>query len=372
MLIGIDGNEANQENLVGIGQVAFNVIKTLERLDKTNQYIIYLKDRPRGDFPPARPGWEYRVFGPRKLWTQFALPIKLFIQKERLDVFFSPSHYSPRFSPFPTVVYLMDLWHHRHPEQFDKKDLYQLTSWGGYSVKNSVHILTISNFSKSEIVKFYQYPKEKITVAHPGFDQYQLVDSASKIKKISQKLGIKGKYLVYLGTLQPKKNLVRLVEAFGQVAKKRPEVSLVIAGKKGWLFKEIFTRVEELGLKEWVIFPGFVAEEDKPYLLAGAEAFVFPSLYEGFGIPVLESMCLEVPVVAAKAGSLPEIGGEAAIYCDPYRVESITGAIEKVLNLNKRQRDEIIALGKEQVKHFSWEICARKVLSVLEKVGEKN
>lgn len=370
MIIGIDGNEANQENLVGIGQVAFNVIKGLEKLDHKNHYIIYLKERPENNFPKVRTGWEYRVFGPKKAWTQLALPFKLYTQREKLDVFFSPSHYSPRFSPFPRVIYLMDLWHHRHPEQFDKKDLYQLTSWEGYSVKNSAHILTISNFSKSEIVKFYQCPKGKITVAHPGFDRYQLADSASKIKKIKKKLGIKGKYLVYLGTLQPKKNLVRLVEAFGQVAKKRPEVSLVIAGKKGWLFEEIFTKVKELRLEERVIFPGFIAEEDKPYLLAGGEAFVFPSLYEGFGIPVLESMSLGVPVVAAKAGSLPEIGGEAAIYCDPYQTESIAESMEKVLQLNKKERNEIIVKGEKQAKQFSWEKCARKVLETLEELKD--
>ena len=123
MIIGIDGNEANQKNLVGIGQFAFNVISQLEKLDKENSYFIYLKDRPLPELPLERSGWKYLVFGPSKLWTQIALPFKLFTQKEKIDIFYSPSHYAPRFSPVPTIISIMDLWRHRHPEQFNKKDL---------------------------------------------------------------------------------------------------------------------------------------------------------------------------------------------------------------------------------------------------------
>ena len=152
MIIGIDGNEANTENRVGIGQFAFNVLFNIEKIDKDNHFLIYLKDNPCSDFPQEREGWKYIVFGPKKYWTQFALPLKLLTQKEKLNVFFSPSHYAPRFSLFPTVVSIMDLWHHRHPEQFTGKDLYQLTNWEKYSVRNARKIITISEFSKKEII----------------------------------------------------------------------------------------------------------------------------------------------------------------------------------------------------------------------------
>ena len=169
MLIGIDGNEANNKDRVGIGQFAFGVISALEKTDKKNSYLIYLKAPPVEDFPKERPGWQYLVFGPKKYWTQFALPLKLFTQKEKLAVFYSPSHYAPRFSPIPRVVSLMDLWHHRHPEQFAKKDLYQLINWEKYSVKKASHIITISEFSKREIMDIYKLPEEKVTVAYPGY-----------------------------------------------------------------------------------------------------------------------------------------------------------------------------------------------------------
>lgn len=369
MLIGIDGNEANIENRVGIGQFAFNVIRELERVDQENQYTIYLAKSPLSDLPQERVGWKYRVFGPGKLWTQIALPIKLFTQKEKLDVFYTPSHYSPRLSPFPTVISIMDLWHHRHPEQFTKKDLYQLTKWESYSVKKSSWIITISEFSKSEIEKIYHYPAEKITVAYPGYEPLMVDDLKAGVTGTKDKYSISGDYLLYLGTLQPKKNLEGLIKAFALVTEKFPE-KLVIAGKKGWLYEEIFQLVKELGLESRVIFTGFVAEEEKPYLIAGAKTYILPSFYEGFGIPVAEAMALGVPVVAANAGSLPEVGGEAAIYCDPYRPESIAEAIEKVLSLNKRQRDAIIALGFKQAQNFSWEKCAKQVLATLEDVAE--
>lgn len=372
MNIGIDGNEANQVNRVGVGQFAYNVIDQLEKIDRDNSYTIYLKEKPLPDLPKERVGWKYLVFGPSKLWTQIALPFKLFTQKEKIDIFYSPSHYSPRFSPVPTIISIMDLWHHRHPEQFNKKDLYQLTKWESYSVKQASHIITISEFSKKEIINVYNTPADMVTVAYPGYSQYTTHNTQHETEKIKKKFKIKDDYLLYLGTLQPKKNIEGLVKAFALLAAGYPAVTLVIAGKKGWLYEKIFTQVKELKLENKVIFTGFVSEEEKPYLIAGAETFILSSFYEGFGIPVLEAMSLGVPVVASKEGSLPEAGGKAATYCDPYSVETVSEAIKKVLDLNERQRDEIIRDGKRRVEKFSWEKCAQKVLKAIEEQRRKH
>ena len=385
MLIGIDGNEANNKDRVGIGQFAFGVISALEKIDRKNSYLIYLKTKPADDFPKERVGWKYLIFGPKKYWTQFALPLKLVTQKVKPDVFFSPSHYAPRFSPVPTIVSLMDLWHHRHPEQFAKKDLYQLTAWEKYSVKKAKHIITISEFSKKEIMDIYKLPENKVTVAYPGFTEFRIKPACrqgrnleSRTKEIKNKYNILGDYFLYLGTLQPKKNIEGLIKAFDQVVDRSTitqplsPVILVIAGKKGWQYEEIFALVKELKLESKVIFTGFISEDDKPYLIAGAKAFVFPSFYEGFGIPVLESMSLGVPVVAANVGSLPEVGGEAAIYADPNQVGSIAGAMKEVLELNQGEKNEIINFGYKQAGKFSWEKCAGRILTVLEKNAKKN
>ena len=372
MLIGIDGNEANQKNRVGIGQFAFNVISQLEKIDKKNDYLIYLKEKPKLDLPKERHGWKYLVFGPNKLWTQIALPLKLFTQKEKPNVFFSPSHYSPRFSPIPTVVSIMDLWHHWHPQQFDKKDLYQLINWEKYSVNRAKNIITISEFSKKEILDIYKLPENKVTVAYPGFTKFKVQSSKFKVDAAKNKYGINGDYFLYIGTLQPKKNIEGLIKAFSflisNIQYPISNIQLVIAGKKGWHYEKIFALVKELKLDDKVIFTGFIEEEEKPYLISGAKAFVFPSFYEGFGIPVLEAMNLGVPVVTSSEGSLPEVGGEAAIYCDPYKIETIADGMEKILNLNKSDRDEIIALSKSQTEKFSWEKCAQTVLETLESI----
>lgn len=376
MVIGIDGNEANQKNRVGIGQFAYSVLREIERIDKKNSFIIYLKNSPLPDMPQARSGWQYKIFGPGKLWTQIALPFKLFTQKDKLDVFFTLSHYAPRFSPCPMVISIMDLWHHRHPEQFTKRDLFQLTSWEEYSVKKAKEIITISKFSKKEILKFYSYPKERIIVAYPGYTKFQIprlpgpgiggqANSKYQMQVVRKKYQIEGDYLLYLGTLQPKKNIEGLIRALGFL---NSNIKLVIAGKKGWLYEKIFSLVKELQLEHRVIFTGFIEEEEKPYLMAGAKAFILPSFYEGFGIPAAEAMSLGVPVILSKEGSLPEVGGNAAIYFDPYQVKDITKAIEKFLSLNKEDRDEIIREGKKQAEKFSWEACAQKILETLENV----
>jgi len=372
MIIGIDGNEANVLNRVGVGQFAYNVIFQLEKNDKNNSHIIYLKEAPKDDFPKEREGWSYKVFGPSNLWTQISLPIKLFTQKEKLSVFYSPSHYAPRFSPVPGVISIMDLWHHHHPEQFAKKDLYQLTNWEKYSVKKAEHIITISEFSKKDIMDIYHVPSAKITVAYPGFVQFKVQSEKFKVEETKKKYGIVGDYFLYIGTLQPKKNIEGLIKAFNilNTKYKIQNTKLIIAGKKGWHYEKIFELVKQLQFEDKVVFTGFVSEEDKPYLLAGAIAFVFPSFYEGFGIPVLEAMSLKVPVITSGEGSLPEVGGEAAIYCNPYEVDSIAGAMEKIINLKEKGRNEIISKGLEQINKFSWEKCAKKVLEALEKTKD--
>lgn len=382
MIIGIDGNEANQKKLVGVGQFAFNVIFQLEKIDKKNQYFIYLKEKPLPDLPKERPGWHYKMFGPGKLWTQIALPLKLFTQKEKIDMFFSPSHYAPRFSPCPTVISIMDLWHHRHPEQFAKKDLYQLINWERYSVKKSSRIVTISEFSKSEIIKIYNYPEERITVAYPGYRKFQIPNSSahdksqtnSKIQKIKKKFKINNEYILYLGTLQPKKNLLGLIEAFKILTLQLPNTnySLVISGKKGWLYNEIFEKVKELKLEDKIIFTDFIGESEKPYLILGAKCFILPSFYEGFGIPVLEAMSLGVPVAISNTSSLPEVGGKAAFYFDPQKPQEIAETILRVVKLNFEERQKVATLGKRQAEKFSWEKCAKKVLETFSQLTISN
>lgn len=207
MLIGIDGNEANIKNRVGVGQFAYNLISQIYKLDTKNQYIVYLKDQPLSDMPAAKDNWQYRVFGPSKLWTKIALPLKLFTQKEKLNLFFSPSHYSPEFSPFPTVVTIHDLGYLEFKEQFTKKDLYQLINWTKKSIKKAKNIIAVSEFTKNEIQKIYHIDPKKISIAYNGVDNPPLI-SKVQTQLVLKKFNLENQeYLLYLGTLKPNKNI---------------------------------------------------------------------------------------------------------------------------------------------------------------------
>lgn len=170
MLIGLDGNEANVQRRVGVGRYAYELLKQFHKLRRADcEWRIYLKEKPLMEMPLERLDWKYEIIGPKKFWTQFGLPLNLYRQKRRFGVFFTPSHYAPRFSPYPTVVSIMDLAYLHFPEMFRQKDLWQLRHWTSYSVKKAVRVLTISESSRRDIINHYQVPKEKVIVTYPGF-----------------------------------------------------------------------------------------------------------------------------------------------------------------------------------------------------------
>jgi glycosyltransferase involved in cell wall biosynthesis len=382
VIIAIDGNEANVKNRVGSNVYAFQLLKSLYQKPKTknqkhiskikDKYIVYLKNKPLADLPKEESWWKYEVLEPKFLWTQWRLPLELYLSKEKPAVFFTPGHYAPRFCPSPLVMAIMDLAFLRYPHQFRRRDLYTLKNWTKKSVAQASHILTISEFTKKEIIHFYNYPAEKITVTYPGIKKIK--NKKLNIKDTYQKLKrkyniIKRKYFLYIGTLQPRKNLTLLIEAFKSLNTQYSILStrLVIVGKKGWLYKEIFEKVKALGLEKNVIFTGYLPEEEKFALLKNAFAFILPSLYEGFGIPVLEAMQVGCPVIVSKTSSLPEVAGQAAIYINnPQSIDSLYQAMRKMVKLDENKRKELISQGFKQAKKFSWEKAAKQTLKVLE------
>lgn len=374
MIIGIDGNEANNSKRVGIGEYAYEIIKKLTETDKSHcKFVIYLKDDPLDDMPSPSENVTYKIFGPKKLWTQFALPLHLFLEPKRPHVFFSPSHYAPRIAPVPTVISVMDLSYVKYPELFNKSDRLQLKNWTSYSIKNAKKILTISNSSKSDIIKEYGASESKIEVTYLGIKPIiSITPHIYAMQELTQKYKIPEKYILFVGTLQPRKNITKLIEAFTLLVKdkKIPEsVDLVIVGKKGWLYDEIIASPEKLGISKKVHFLDFVNDEDLALLYSHAQVFVLPSLYEGFGLPVLEAMKYNCPVITSNISSLPEVGGDAALYIDPESTEDIASKMQKVLS-DGALRKSMIEKGKEQIKKFSWEKSARQTLAILEEVGK--
>ncbi|MBI2025951.1 MAG: glycosyltransferase family 4 protein, partial [Candidatus Levybacteria bacterium] len=292
-------------------------------------------------------------------------PLNLFLGK-RPDIFFTPTHYAPRFSRVPTAISIMDLSFIHFPNLFVKKDLYQLVNWTRYSVKNASKIFTISESSKSDIIDVYGVGKDKIHVTYPGIKEAVNVRILT-MDDLRKKFGIDKNYILFVGTLQPRKNIVKLIEAFSKI--ERENLILVIVGKKGWLYEDILSAPQKFNVSDRVKFLDFVQDQDLPSLYKNALCFVLPSLYEGFGLPILEAMKYGCPVLTSNVSSLPEAGGEAAIYFDPQDANDIKEKIEKVIN-SPKLRDEMIEKGKQQVKKFSWEKTARQTLQVLEDLGK--
>lgn len=364
MKIALVGYEANIKNRVGSNRYVFELLWALWREDEKNEYIIFLPNPPLDDLPPERENWQYKIKGPRKLWNIFGLSLALLTEKPKPEVIFVPGHYAPPFLPAPLIISIMDLGYLRFPSHFTRLIYWKLKFWTEFSLKKATHIFTISQSTKRDIINFYKISSEKITVVYPGINKkFEVLD----ILKIKNKYKIKGKYLLFVSTLKPSKNIEGLLEAFKLIKRKEP-LYLVIAGKKGWLFEKIFQKVKDLELEKEVIFTGFVDEKELPTLIKGAEVFVLPSFWEGFGIPLLEAMKLGVPVVASKVGSLPEVVGKAGILVNPYEPKSIALGIEKALE----KKEKLIKLGYQQVKKFTWQKSAIKIIRVLEKLGKKN
>lgn len=375
MKIAIDGYEANVPQRLGSSRVAFELLRNLEKIDKKNSYTIFLPSPPLTDLPKERLGWKYKILKPKIFWTKIALPIALYTSGEKFDLIFSPTHYIPRFSPYKRVATIFDLSFLRFPESFLKKDLWQLKNGTKFSILFADKIITISNSSKQDICKHYQIDPNKVIVAYPGFDKDIFhPQQEGNQEGVKQKYNLSDNYIIYIGTIQPRKNLTHLIEAFSHIIlsdKQRvtDSLQLVIVGKaegegrKGWMYQDILQSPKKFGVEDSVIFTGFVPQDDLVSLLSGAQALIQPSLWEGFGIPVVEAMASGTPVLVSDVSSLPEIVGGAGLTFNPNSLAQIEVSIRSIIS-DRQLRQRYSKLGLEQAKKFSWEKMARTVLKV--------
>ncbi len=372
MKIWIDGYEANVPQRLGSSRVAFELIKHLEKLDHRNEYTILLPNSPMDDFPKARAGFNYKIIRPKRLWTTISLPLALFKEKEKPDLFFSPTHYIPRFSNVKKVALIFDLSFLHFPQYFQRKDLWKLTNATMFIAKNASHIITISNSSKQDIIKTYGVDKGKVTVAYPGYSEelFYIDKNQTKIDSIKSKYNIEGEYVIFVGTIQPRKNLIKLISVFSKI----DNLKLVIVGKttglgrQAWMFEDILKRPRQLGIEDKVIFTGFIPDNEINILLNGASAFILPSLWEGFGMPVLDAMAVGCPVIVSNISSLPEVVGNAGLLVDPNSENQIEQAI-RTITTDKKLAAKKAKACLVQAQKFSWQKMAKTVLKVLEETA---
>lgn len=378
MKIGINGYEAvvprfgyNKEtglpNRVGSSLYCYQLLLNLEKIDKKNTYEIYLPQSPTSDMPKVTENWKYKVIPTRKMWTLTSLSFELLKNRSSLDVFFTPTHYLPLFAPKKSIVSILDVSYILFPNLFKKRDLIQLRKWTNFSAKKSMKILTISQSSKNDIIKEYRVGPNKVEVIYPGINTDLASNKDLSMEDLEKSFGIKNKFILFVGTLQPRKNIERLIEAFSKL---ETDVNLVIVGRRGWQYEEILNAPQKYNVKDRVLFLQNVGDEQLPSLYKNAQFFILPSLYEGFGIPVLEAMNYGCPVIVSNVSSLPEVGGDAVLYVDPSSSEDIAKKMQKLLDDGNLRKD-LIQKGKKQVEKFSWEKSARETLAVLEEVANE-
>ena len=356
--IGIDGNEANVYKKVGVSVYTQNLMTYFQRKsNKTLNFDIYLRNKPIKTMPAKNKYFNYKIVKGLFLWSQLFLPLNLIFNNKN-DVFFSPAHYIPRFSTIPTIVTIHDLSFLYYPTDFLKKDLYKLKNWTKQSIKKSKKIIAVSESTKSDIIKFYGVSENKIKVIYNGFEKSPLRSSSyegqAKIKN----------YVLFVGTIQPRKNLEVLIDAFDKFLKINKDFKLIIAGKKGWLYESIFEKVKMMKLEKKVIFTDFVSDATLQELYKNAFCLVLPSFYEGFGIPILEAMNESCPVISSNKSSLPEVGGDAALYFDPKDSDQLVSQLNNLKN-HEDLRNTLIANGKQRIKLFSWKKCAEETLKLI-------
>ncbi len=367
MIIAIDGYEANAAGRVGVGRYAYEIIRTMAHLVNSGKKYgntrlrIYIPGLIGVHMPEAAGNVEYRNGAKRGLWTFFGFP-GLLAKERDTDIVFSPTHYSPRFTSVKRVCAIMDLSYLTYPELFRMTDLFKLKNWSAYSVRHAAHIFTISDFSKNAIMDEYGIPESRITVTYPGLS----MDKPKKnFEEVSKRYSIRIKYILAVGTLQPRKNYERLIGAFSHMID--TEHDLIIVGKKGWKFDPILGAPEKHNVSERVHFLDYVSDADLNVLYQHAGCLCMPSLYEGFGLPVVEAMSVGCPVAVSRVSSLPEIAGDAAVYFDPEDVDSIQKGLEKCLvEKNAPEGKKRIASGLKRAGAFTWEKAARKTLDILQ------
>jgi glycosyltransferase involved in cell wall biosynthesis len=293
-----------------------------------------------------------------RLWTHVRLSLEMLLHPP--DALFVPAHVLPIVHPRRSVVTVHDLGYLYFPEAHPPRQRWYLDRTTRWHARTAAHIIADSNATRRDLIDRYQAQADRVSVAYPGLDPaIHRIDDPHEIARVKAQYNITGDYVLYLGTLQPRKNLARLIDA---VALAHCSLPLVLAGKRGWYADQLIRQAADR-----VRFPGYVDAEDRSALLSGATAFVFPSLYEGFGFPVLEAMACGVPVMCSNTSSLPEVAGDAALQVDPLNVDSIAAGLNRITTDDDLRRT-LIERGYQQVQRFTWQACADVVLSVFDHV----
>jgi glycosyltransferase involved in cell wall biosynthesis len=349
----------------GINWYIYNLLLNLALVDQKNQYTVFLGDRR---FPP-NPGLTLRTSWlsttqplVRIGWEQLVQPFVLW--QEKIDLLHSLAFVTPLLSPCPSVITIYDLSFLIFPQGFRHSKRLYLTLLTRPSARKARRIITISESTKRDTVRLLGVSSKKVDVVYCGVDKAFHPLPEGEVASFRQKHGLPERIILFVGTIEPRKNVVRLIEAYSDL--RDGQVKLVIGGDRGWLYEEVFARVEELELTGDVLFPGYIPPDELPLWYNAAELFVYPSLYEGFGLPPLEAMACGTPVITSTVSSLPEVVGEAGLTVDPMDSKGLAEAMNQVLG-DGALRQSMRERGLARAGCFSWARAARETVGVYQR-----
>lgn len=370
MLLGIDASRAVSTQRTGTEAYAFRLIAALLPLAVQRGHHVRLYCNT--PLPAALQSMSTQITSvtipfPR-LWTHVRLAAEL--HRRPPDLFFTPAHVIPASYRGSAVATVHDLGYLAFPDAHTRRQRLYLDWSTRHNVRRSRIVLADSRATRNDLVRLVAAPPDKIAVVYPGVDPtLQRITDSAEINRVCTQYDITQPYCLHIGTIQPRKNLARLIAAFGRIAAHIPH-SLVLAGKAGWLADPIRDAIDQLpaSMRQRIVLTGFTADEDKAALLSGASALLFPSLYEGFGFPVVEAQQVGTPVLCANSSSLPEIAGDGALTVDSLDVTALAEGIGRILSDAMLQAD-LVAAGRRNVLRFDWHKSAELTLDLLERAA---
>lgn len=370
MIIGIDASRANREKKTGVNWYAYHLIQELKRIVPSHIEIVLYTDKSLvGELAKLPENWTEKVLGwpPKRFWTQIRLSLEMLLNPP--DILFVPAHVFPIIHPRRTLMTVHDIAATKFPESYNWFERWYSVWSARFAVKRLWKVVVPSQTVKEDVLENSRGDKTqlsgKIFAVPHGYDKiYRIIEEKSELKKVLDKYGVSKPYIMTIGRLEEKKNTGRIVKAFDITKKAFGNLQLLLIGKPGHGYEGVRAAINSSPNKEDIVTPGWVDEKDVPYLMNAAEAFVFPSLYEGFGIPILEAMACSTPVIAGSGSSLEEVGKNACVFVSPRNVNQIAKQIDRVLG-SEKMKNRLKHAGLERAKDFSWAKCARKTWEIL-------
>lgn len=372
MRIAIDASRTTIAARTGTENYALQLIRALLAQPSLHEFTLYFREEPSPTLFASAPNIHVKVIPFARLWTHVRFAAELWI--DRPDVTFVPAHALPLILPGKAVATVHDLGYRFFPEAHPAYERFYLDLTTRTTSRRASRILADSLATKRDLVAQYGVSADKIDVVYPGVEGLSRASTA-QIAAARAKYGLPDSYFLFLGTLQPRKNIQRLIEAFGRYCTENADhdIGLVLAGKRGWLIEDVLRQALEAlpaAQRERVIFTGYVDDDEIAPLYSGALALVFPSLYEGFGFPVLEAMLCGTPVICSNTSSLPELAGDAAVLVDPLSLDAIAAGMAQLAG-DSALRESLVQKGHQQAAQFTWDRAAQLTLQALEAAAQQ-